>query len=93
MASHSVHANPKGAFFRLGLDDQAAILLAGPSSIGLSQAGQNTAISLNQITAQLVQLYPALDHLAVAKALLPLTNRVNQMFADIEKAPSKSTEN
>ena len=93
LASHSVHANPKGAFFRLGLDDQAAILLAGPSSIGLAQAGQNTAISLNQITAQLVQLYPALDHLAVAKALLPLTNRVNQIFADVERASSTSTEN
>ena len=62
LASHSVHANPKGVFFRLGLDDdhQSDVLLAGHSSIGLSQPGQNTAISLGQITASLSALHPTL---------------------------------
>ena len=58
LASHSVHANPKGAFYRLGLVDQTKMLLAGPSSYGLADAGQNTAISLGQITSALVSLSP-----------------------------------
>ena len=85
LASHSVHANPKGVFFRLGLDDhQSDVLLAGPSSIGLSQPGQNTAISLGQITASLCTLHPALDSLAVSKALLLLGERTMHSFASVE---------
>ena len=33
LASHSVHANPKGAFYRLGLVDQTEMLLAGPRPV------------------------------------------------------------
>ncbi len=86
LASHSVHANPKGVFFRLGLDDdhQSDMLLAGPSSIGLSQPGQNTAISLGQITASLSTLRPTLDSLVVSKAILLLGKRTMHSFASVE---------
>ena len=84
LASHSVHANPKGVFFRLGLDDQSDVLLAGSSSIGLSQPGQNTTISLGQITVGLSALHPALDSLAVSKATLLLGKRTMHSFARVE---------
>ena len=85
LASHSVHANPKGVFFRLGLDDhQSDVLLAGPSSIGLSQPGQNTAISLGQITASLCTLRPNLDSLAISKAIILLGERTMHGFASAD---------
>ena len=85
LASHSVHAGPKGVFFRLGLDDhQSDVLLAGHSSIGLSQPGQNTTISLGQITASLSTLRPTLDSLAVSKAILLLGERTMHSFASVE---------
>jgi uncharacterized protein DUF5677 len=34
MASHNVHANPKGIQFRLGLSKGLNVLLAGPSNYG-----------------------------------------------------------
>jgi NTP pyrophosphatase (non-canonical NTP hydrolase) len=40
MASHNVHANPRGVFFRLGLYPEISdILLAGPSDAGLYDPG------------------------------------------------------
>ena len=33
MASHNVHANPNGVFFKLGLIDEASTMLAGPSCV------------------------------------------------------------
>lgn len=35
IAEHNVHANPKGAFFKLGLLCEINILLGGPSNAGL----------------------------------------------------------
>ena len=86
LASHSVHAGPKGVFFRLGLGDdhQSHVLLAGHSSIGLSQPGQNTAISLGQITLSLSTLHPTLDSLMVSKAVLRLGDRTMHSFASVE---------
>jgi hypothetical protein len=36
LASHSVHANPKGVFFALGMLPETQVLLAGPSNAGLA---------------------------------------------------------
>jgi len=41
LASHNVHANPKGVFFKLGLLGDVDVLLAGASNAGLSEPGQN----------------------------------------------------
>jgi len=50
MASHNVHANPKGVFFKLGLMGEMNVLLAGPSNAGLADPGDATARSLVQIS-------------------------------------------
>ncbi|MES0397959.1 MAG: DUF5677 domain-containing protein [Syntrophobacteria bacterium] len=54
LASHNVHANPKGVYFKLGLyPNSQDILLAGPSNTGLADPAHNMAISLTQITITL----------------------------------------
>ena len=62
MASHNVHANPKGLSFKLGLFGEEPVLLAGPSNAGLTDPGHATAISLNQVSSVLLEFLPNLDH-------------------------------
>jgi hypothetical protein len=76
MASHNVHANPKGIFFKLGLFAGSQILLAGPSNAGLADPGHATAISLLQITAALTSLNPTLDDLIALKVLERLEDEI-----------------
>lgn len=76
MASHNVHANPRGIFFKLGITGEAEILLAGPSNAGLDDPGQNTAISLMQITSALALLDPTLDDLIAVKIMQQLVDQI-----------------
>jgi len=62
MASHNVHANPKGIYFKLGLFGEEDMLLAGPSNAGLADPGHAAAISLNQVSSVLLEFVPNLDH-------------------------------
>jgi hypothetical protein len=80
LASHNVHANPKGVFFKLGLLGDADVLLAGPSSAGLSGPGQNAAISLTQVCSALGTLQPTMDTIVVLNILNRLTNEVCEAF-------------
>jgi hypothetical protein len=51
LASHNVHANPKGMIFRLGLlHNTGNILLAGPSNVGFTDPAQGAAISLESVS-------------------------------------------
>jgi hypothetical protein len=81
LASHNVHANPKGITLRLGIDNEDVVLV-GPSNIGLCEPGQNLAISLCQATAVVVQLSPTLDRLCTMKAISDLTEDVTRAFAE-----------
>ena len=85
LASHSVHANPKGVFFRLGLIDQTTVLLAGPSSFGLADPGQNTAISLGQVTTAVGTLNPTLDDLVVMKVVLKRVDSIRKAFVRVQR--------
>lgn len=70
MASHNVHANPKGIKFRLGLsDEQERILLAGPSNFGLEDPVRGATLSLFQITSSLLTHKPNLDSLVIVEIL------------------------
>jgi len=81
MASHKVHANPTGVFFSLGLSDGTdKILLAGPSNAGLADPGHLTAISLTQVTANLLTTTPNLDRLVVCNILLKMSDEVGEKF-------------
>jgi hypothetical protein len=85
MASHGVHANPKGTFFKLGLVGEEDILLAGPSNTGFADAGQNTALSLVHATSSLVILAPTLDAMVVLQVLMKLADHVEEVFVTVQK--------
>jgi hypothetical protein len=80
MASHNVHANPKGVFFKLGLLKETDILLAGPSDVGLADPGHAAALSLMQISSVLLQLSPTIDNTITANILLKLAGEIGVSF-------------
>lgn len=85
MASHNVHANPKGIFFKLGLIPESGdILLTGPSNLGLADPGHCTAISLLQITTNLLTIKPNLDRLVVCNILANLKEETSEAFLRAE---------
>jgi hypothetical protein len=87
MASHNVHANPKGVFFKLGLyPTSEEILLAGPSNAGLADPGHGTAISLGQITVALLITRPNIDRLVVCGILMKLTDEIGEEFLAVQKS-------
>lgn len=85
MASHSVHANPKGVFFKIGLVDESACLLAGPSDMGLTDPGHGAAISLLQITTELGLMKPNLDTLVVLRILQRLSDTLGEALGEAQQ--------
>lgn len=86
MACYNVHADPKGAFFRLGLyPTDKEVLLAGPSNVGLSDPGQGTAISLLQATTALLLTEPSLDSLVICNILIQLSDEIGREFFKAQK--------
>jgi hypothetical protein len=85
LASHNVHANPKGVFFKLGLYPESQdILLAGPSNMGLADPGQATALSLAQITVTLLGLETNIDRLVTCNILMALVDEIKEEFAEVQ---------
>jgi hypothetical protein len=80
MASHNVHANPKGIFFRLGVSDESHVLLAGPSNAGLADPGQCAALSLGQICGELASLQPSVDHNLILQVIVLLVTEIADLF-------------
>lgn len=85
MASHSIHADPKGVFFQLGLMDETSLLLTGPSNVGLTDQGHAAAISLVQASAPLVILNPTLDNIIALRIMLELEREVGQSFIEAQE--------
>ena len=81
MASHNVHANPKGVFFKLGLLNESEVLLTGRSNAGLAEPGHSCAISLMHVTVALCVLEPTLDVLVALRVLGSLTDEVGDLFS------------
>ncbi len=81
MASHNVHANPKGIQFRLGYDGDD-LMLAGPSNEGLADPGQYTALSLLQLTVVMLNLRITAENLIGLLVLSRLTDEVREAFLD-----------
>lgn len=78
LASHNVHANPKGIFFKLGEVGEPEVLIAGASNAGLADPGHSTAISLLQITVNLALLNPTIDDLIHLKILQTLEDEIGE---------------
>lgn len=86
LASHNVHANPKGVLFRLGLYPNSDVLLAGPSDMGLADPAHGTAISLSQITTTLLMSEPSIDNLVLITILINLQNDIGDEFLKVQKS-------
>lgn len=82
MASHNVHANPKGIFFKLGLLEESDLLLAGPSNAGLAVPGHSAAISLVQTSTPLGLLRPTLDNIIALRIMVELEGEIGRTFGD-----------
>jgi hypothetical protein len=82
MASHNVHANPKGVFFRLGMLAESQVLLAGPSNAGLADPGHGAALSLARITSSLAGLQqpPAFDNIVALLMIVQLVDEIGEAF-------------
>jgi len=83
MASHNVHANPKGVFFRLGLLAESQVLLAGPSNAGLADPGHGAALSLARVTAALAGLQQStLDNIVALQMIVQLVDEIGEAFGE-----------
>jgi hypothetical protein len=82
LASHNVHANPKGVFFKLGLLEEENLLLAGPSNAGLEDPGHSAAISLVQTSTPLGLLHPTFDNIVALRIMFLLEHEIGQTFGD-----------
>ncbi|MDP9311031.1 MAG: DUF5677 domain-containing protein [Chloroflexota bacterium] len=81
LASHNVHANPKGALYRLGLDpERPPLLLAGASDAGLADPGHGAVISLSQITTALLTMNVNIDRLVICQVMQKLVDESGDAF-------------
>jgi hypothetical protein len=78
MASHNVHANPKGVFFKMGLIAESEVLLAGASNAGLTEPGHATALSLIQASSVLMKLNLNLDSVVMVKVMMMLADEIGK---------------
>ena len=89
MASDNVHANAHASFYRLGLGLRQLggdTLLAGPSNMGLADPGHATALSLGQITINLIGTQPGMCSALTSSLLLKLRDRVGSEFLKVHRA-------
>ncbi|GAA0215924.1 DUF5677 domain-containing protein [Halobaculum roseum] len=91
LACESVHAGSKGTLDRLGIIrhediEQPGVLLAGPSNAGLNLPGQLTAISLAQVTTDLLMMSVNSRSVADMMGMQKLVDDIEQEFADASEA-------
>lgn len=81
LASSTVHAGPKGVFWKLGLiNNSPDVMLAGPSNSGLVEAGRLTARSLANISMTLMLQHTVVDSTVWAKVIYALSKEIENSF-------------
>lgn len=95
MASHNVHAGPKGIYFKLGEIPGAQAMLAGASNAGLFEPAQNTSLSLSKITVT-IGTDPKLTSirfgdLLMGKIITQLVREIPEEFGKAADALERST--
>lgn len=85
-ASQNIHTSSKAMRSRLGLcETDEDILMVGQSTSGMADPAHATAISLMQITTELVSLKPTVDHAVISKIILDYSEEVGDSFLKIHK--------
>jgi hypothetical protein len=85
LASHSVHANPKGVLYQLGLIPERRLLVTGPTDYGFADPGQNAAHSLLQVSTTLGCIEPTLDDLVILNILSTLATDIGESFVRVQR--------
>ena len=85
LASHNIHAQPKGILFKIGLVQNQDILLAGPSNYGFTDPAQFLASSLTLITTTLLTYKPNIDRLVTCNILCKLRDEIANEFFKVQK--------
>ena len=88
MASHGVHANPKGILFSMA-HPPITVLLTGPSNAGMTDPGHAAAISLTTVSGTIGLLVPSLDHQVTLLCMKLLSDEIG---ADLLSASEKLDE-
>jgi hypothetical protein len=86
-ASRNVHAGRDGLDFRLGVpkEGREKLRLVGPSDFGFSEAAGCTAISLTQLTVDLLSSFgPKFWRISNIFVLIELTTEIDSIFSEIE---------
>ena len=89
LASHNVHANPRGIFFKMGLPHHSSAILAGASDAGLADPAHGTAISLFHLTTALLLSKANIDSLAMSAVLRELQREIGEEFLNAHDAMMK----
>ena len=85
MASHGTHANPKGILFSPDLlEGEPEVLLAGPGSTGFADPGQCALVSLNQVTATLLNYKEGEAPGVILVALLDLVHEATNAYVETQ---------
>jgi len=93
MASHNVHANPKGITFRLGQPDSSVLLLYGSSDYGLDEPADGIAISVLQTTVPMLATRPTIDNLVRVEIMERYVYDIGAAFADVQLAMNEPCQN
>jgi len=92
LASHGVHANPKGFLFRISQPCYTDSLIAGPSLYGLSGPISWTSVTALQLFATLSSKWASFDSIIAVKALenlvTDISNELDKIKINIETTPS-----
>lgn len=85
LASHNIHANPKGLFNQLGIPRGTSVLLVGPSNYGLTDPAQGAIHALVVVTTMLLVYRPGLDSVVYAKILQELDVQTANAFWRVQR--------
>ncbi|MBS3787571.1 hypothetical protein KGY79_05170 [Candidatus Bipolaricaulota bacterium] len=87
LACQNVHASPKRLFFNIGIygNKNQQMLLSGPSNYGLALPGQNTGISLAQVSTTLMAVHPTPARIIITGAINQFMQEVSEKFVQIQQ--------
>jgi hypothetical protein len=86
MASHPVHAGPKGITFQMGVLGDQATILAGASNAGFADPAERMAVSLVQITMLLMEPSEVIDDLVALRCMVDLRDQIVRDAMDAHHA-------
>jgi hypothetical protein len=93
MGNDNIHAGVKSMFIRLGLLENYTGLLSGRSNAGLTEPGQNAALTLTQLAALVCMSEPGFDDLVVGEMIVTLKYEIPQAFGRPDRQLRKDDKN